>query len=181
MATTKLMTADELLEWTGPGRQELVRGELIEMDWNGFEHSSIAARVAFFIGNHTDGRRLGAITGPNCGYQFESDPDTVLAPDAAFVRTERLPPRDEWQGYLKLAPDLVVEVISPDDLAGPLAAKINFYLAADVHLIWLVHPEQRTVTVYMPDRMARILSADETLDGGDVLPGFSVRVAEFFA
>jgi Uma2 family endonuclease len=174
------MTADELLVFTGPGRQELVRGELIEMDWNGFEHGCIATLITFFIGNHVEECRLGAVTGPNCGFQFESDPDTVLAPDAAFVRAERLPPRDERIGYLKLAPDLVVEIISPQDLAGPMAAKINFYLAAGVQLVWVFYPGERTVTAYTPDRTARILSAEEMLDGGEVLPGFSVRVAEFF-
>ena len=181
MATTKLMTAAELYELPNTERFELIRGELVEMAPTGFDHSDIAAelisRVRMFAREHG----LGRVTGEGAGYRLEADPDVVLAPDVAFVRADRLPPREDRRGYLPLAPDLVVEVISPSDRAGQVLAKVNLYLTAGVPLLWLVDPEQQTVAAFTPDRPARVYSAPDTLTGADVLPGFELPIRELFS
>lgn len=108
------------------------------------------------------------------------DPDTVRILDASFVRVDRLPPPEQRRRFIELAPDLDVEVVSPSDSANDVQAKVREYLDAGVQLIWVVHPVHRTVTVYSADRTAHVLYDDDSLTGGDVLPGFRVRVAEIF-
>ncbi|MBI2756222.1 MAG: Uma2 family endonuclease [Chloroflexi bacterium] len=105
-------------------------------------------------------------------------PDVVLGPDAAFVRTERLPPEAERDGFLALAPDLVVESVSPSDRAGYVQDKIMEYLDAGVRLVWLVDPRRRTVTEYQADGTARVLRETDRLGGGDVLCEFNVPIAD---
>lgn len=105
----------------------------------------------------------------------------MLAPDLAFVRGERLPPREQWQGFLRLAPDLAVEILSPNDRAGYVTDKVMAYLDAGTQLVWLVDPRRHLVTVYTADRLARLLRSGESLDGGAVLPGFALPLDELFA
>jgi Uma2 family endonuclease len=136
------MTADELLELTGPERYELLRGKLIEMGPTGFEHGDVGNVIAWFLTTYVREHRLGRVTNADVGFRLSSDPDTVFAPDTAFVRADRLPPRAERTGYLPLAPDLVVEVLSPSDRPGQVATKISAYQVFGVHTIWLVDPSE---------------------------------------
>lgn len=180
MATTKLMTAAELYELPDTERFELIRGELVEMAPPGFDHGDIASELISRLRMYAREHDLGRVS-TESGFLLEHDPDLVLAPDVAFVRADRLPPRDERRGYLPLAPDLVVEVISPSDRAGQVLAKVNLYLTSGVPLLWLVDPEAQTVTVFTPDSPARVLSAPDTLTGGEVLPGFELPIHELFS
>jgi Uma2 family endonuclease len=102
-------------------------------------------------------------------------------PDIAFVRAERAPRGEARRHFPRLAPDLVVEVLSPSDRASEVVAKLELYQEAGVSLLWLVDPEKETVTVIAAGRPAAVLKSDDTLDGGDVLPGFTIPVAEIFA
>lgn len=181
MATTKLMSADDLWQLDDePGRFDLIRGELIRMPPPGYRHGIVGMRIARSIGNFVHERDLGEVPAAETGFLLARDPDVVLAPDVAFVRFDRLPPDDEQDGYLALAPDLVVEIVSPSDRSRQVSDKVMEYLDAGVPLVWVVEPRRKIVTVYTADRRAQILTAGDELEGGDVLPGFGLPVAEIF-
>jgi len=162
------------------GHNELVKGEIVPTSPAGTQHGKIAMRIGCYIGNHVEEHSLGEVYAAETGFTIEEDPDTVRAPDAAFVARDRIPPEGEPAGFWKIAPDLVVEVVSPFDQIGDVQAKITEYLRAGVRLVWLVEPQTRTVTVYKSLDDARILLREDTLDGGDVLPGFTLPLAKLF-
>jgi Uma2 family endonuclease len=181
MATVEhILTAAELLQTPGLGRCELVQGELIQMTPAGFEHGRIAAEIGWILMEYVKRRPLGTVTGAETGFQISHDPDTVRAPDAAFTRADRVP-SSPVRGFFPEAPDLAVEVISPSDRASEVAAKVQDWLAAGCHVVWVIDPENTTVTVYDDRDQIAILGPSDSLTGGDVLPGFSVRVGEIFA
>ena len=130
---------------------------------------------------HVVPRKLGRVYNADAGFVLFDNPQLVRVPDAAFVRADRLPPEAERDKFLRLAPDLVVEVISPSDSMPEVTAKVMMWLDAGVRLVWLVDPRARTVAVYGLDRVPRILRVGDELDGGEVLPEFRVAVAELFA
>lgn len=182
MATTKLMTAEDLWHMQEDEcRYELVEGELIRMAPTGGEHGEIMSEFARHISNHVAETKAGRTYVGDTGFILARNPDVVRAPDVAFVRTDRLPPKEERRAFLALAPDLAVEIVSPSDSSSDVNDKVMHYLDAGVQLVWLVHPSSKSVSVYTPDRTARILSEDDALDGGDILPGFQLRVADIFA
>jgi Uma2 family endonuclease len=179
--TTKLMTAEELMALPDDGwRYELIEGVLHRMPPGGLEHSDIGsellARLRVFGRESGIGRAFGA----DAGVFFEQDPDTVRVPDVAFVRTERLPPADEWIGLSRVIPDLVCEVVSPSDRPGQVTAKVAFYLERGVPMVWVLRPRPRSVTVHRPGAEPRVLGEGDVLDGEDLLPGFSLPVADVF-
>ncbi len=183
MATTtaRLMSIEEFLALPDDGCQyDLIQGELIEMPGSGFEHSAIGAFLIQVLGVFVRRNKLGVVTSSDGAYLLNRENRTVLIPDVAFVRADRLPPPGERSGILELVPDLVVEVASPNDSANMISEKVREYLDAGVRLVWVVFPKRQMVQVYTPDRASRLLYADEVLDGGDVLPGFEMRVGEIF-
>ena len=181
MATTKLMTAEDLWTMADDGcRHELVRGELIRMSPASLRHGIIAATLSRLIGNHAVDAGLGTVAAAETGFLLGRDPDIVLAPDAAFIRADRIPPIEDQEGFLELAPDLVVEVVSPSDRLTDVSDKVMDYLSHGVSVVWLVEPRSKRITVHTSDRIARTLGQDDELDGGEVLPGFKVRVAQIF-
>jgi Uma2 family endonuclease len=181
MATTRLMTADDLLTLPDDGsRYELIEGALHHMSPGGFAASRIAMRIGGRLDAFADERKLGRVSGADGGYVFHRDPDTVLAPDVAFVRADRLPPEHQQLGFLEVAPDLVVEVVSPGDRPGEIAAKVAFYLGAGVPLVWAIYPRLRQVHVHTAGAAPRVLREGDLLDGGEVLPGFQLPVTEIF-
>ncbi len=180
MATTKLMTAEDLECMQDDGwRHELIRGELIQMPPASHLHSTLAAWIVTVLNMHVRPQQLGHVTGADGGYILSRNPDVVVAPDAAFVLSDRLP--DEIPTYLELAPDLAVEVVSPSDRMNDVSEKVKLYLDAGTQIVWVVQPSLQTVTVYHPDRTARTFTAADHLDGGDVLPGFQLSLAELFS
>ena len=175
-------TADQLLATAGDGvRRELVDGEVREMAPAGFEHGQVALSIGALVREHVRSCGLGVVVAAETGFRLGRDPDTVRAPDAAFVAADRLSGLGRLSGYLDLAPDLVVEVVSPNDRAADVVEKARAWLAAGTRLVWVVYPAQRLVVVHEPSGTARHLSGSEHLDGGDVLPGFEVEVACLFA
>jgi Uma2 family endonuclease len=182
MATTKLMTADELLEMPDDGRVwELVRGDLREVSPSGFEPSAIATTIGAWLAVYVIERRLGIVTIAEGGYVFEHDPDTVLAPDVAFVRREHVPARAERHKFSRIPPDLAVEVISPTDRPRAVGEKVAIYLATGVPLVWVVDPAARSATVHRPGRETLVRSIDDILDGEEIVPGVQLRLADVFA
>ena len=128
---------------------------------------------------HPVSRRLGRLY-TELGCILRRNPDRVRAPDLCFIRSERIPPEGEPRGFWEIAPDLVVEVISPNDTPAEIQLKVREWIEAGVRLVWIVYPDTWTISVVrsLLDRVE--LTADDILDGGDVLPGFSCRVAELF-
>lgn len=183
MATTKLMTAEDLWELgeSGSAGRELIRGELREMAPTGDEHGELSASISWFLMLHVRQHTLGTVYGAETGFFIARDPDVVLAPDAAFVQAGRLHPERDRRKFVEIPPDLVVEVNSPSDSASDVTDKVMTYLDAGVRLVWVIDPHRRVITVYTPDRNGRILTTSDHLDGGDVLPGFRVSIAEIFS
>ena len=180
MATTEhITTAAQLLEASGLGRCELVRGELIMMSPAGSRHGSVVARLTGRMVGFVDEDRLGAVFGAETGFRIQHDPDSVRAPDVAFVRASRLP-ADLPEGFFPGPPDLAVEVVSPSDRASEVLAKVQDWLEAGSAAVWVVDPETRRVSVYRAGEMA-VLKETDVLSGGDLLPGFSLPVARIFA
>jgi Uma2 family endonuclease len=175
-------TADELLLLRDEcHRYELIDGQLRRYDLAGAEHGFLASEIACLFGKFVASRKIGCALGPGTGFQIGYDPDTVLAPDAAIVRQVRINQIGIPEGFFPEAPALIVEVVSPSDTVEEVDDKIRRWLAAGVELAWVVNPRGRTVTVYRSPEDIRVLTAKDTLDGGDVLPGFTVRVGDLFA
>lgn len=182
MSTTiKLTTAAELWEMPDDGfRYELVRGELRMMAPAGGEHGVVIINLAAPLGVHVKANNLGLVFGAETGFKLSDAPDSVRAPDVAFISRERIPASGIPRGYWPGAPDLAVEVVSPNDKLYEIDEKIEDYLAAGVRLIWIVYPKKRSVTVHTPGSEPRVLTIDDTLDGADVVVGFQLSVREIF-
>ncbi|MGH9225043.1 MAG: Uma2 family endonuclease [Acidimicrobiales bacterium] len=182
MATRpRQLTAENLYAFPDDGtRYELVKGELSVMAPSGFEHGDISGVVVVRIGSFVLERRLGRILTADAGFILARDPDTLQAPDVAFVRADRIPPPEDRRRFAELAPDLVVEVVSPSDRPGDVTAKALRWAQAGVKLVWVIHPEERTVAVYEPGGAVTVVDEGGELDGGEVLPGFRLAVAELF-
>lgn len=179
--TSNPMTAVELLHLPQDGvRYELVKGELLEMSPTGPRHGRIAMRLGALLEQYARQQKLGVVYAAETGFKLQENPDTVRAADAAFVAQERIPPEGEPEGYWAIAPDLVVEVVSPSDLALLMQAKVTDWLEAGCRLVWVVYPDTRTVTEYRSLKEAQVLTVDQNLTGGEVLPGFSCAIAEIF-
>jgi len=182
MSTTlQTVTAEELFTMPkGEFRYELVKGELRKMSPSGSEHGAIIASLTLLLAQHVKAKKLGVCFGAETGFKIESDPDTVRAPDVAFVSRERIPesgvPRKFWQG----APDLAVEVVSPGDTYNEVEEKVEQWLGAGTRAVWIVNPRRRNVTVYRSTKDMTKLSESDELDGGDVVPGFRCKVSEIF-
>ena len=177
----KLLTADDLLRLDGEGvRGELIRGVLCETMPAGIEHGAIVMRLGAALFNVVEPEQLGTLVASDSGVWLERDPDTVREPDIAFFSAERMPLNARITGYAEVAPDLVVEVASPSDSRREVHDKAHMWLNHGVRLVWVVHPETRTVDVYQPDHAIVTLSDDGTLDGLDVLPGFTCEVSAVF-
>jgi len=182
MATSpQIVTADELMRLSSDGyRYELVRGELQMMSPTGNEHAIVTAELTIRLGAFVKEHALGAIFAAEAGFQLEHDPDTVLAPEIAFVERQRIAATGVSPKFWQGAPDLAVEVKSPGDRAGKVAAKTQAWLAHGVRQVWLVDPQKRTVTIYRRDGGVIALSESDTLEGGDVVPGFACPVRKIF-
>ena len=176
--TTALMTAEELERFDLPGKStELVRGRLIVREPPGSYHGHVAARLLFLLGQHVYPRGLGMLFAQDTGFKIESDPDTVRAPDVAFVSKDRHVEVPRC-GYAPFAPDLVAEVLSPDDRPGEVLAKVADWLEAEVRIVWVIDPLRRTARVYRADGSQSAVADDGALDGESVLPGFTCAIAE---
>jgi Uma2 family endonuclease len=172
-ATERMMTADELARTSIPGKTlELIRGRLVVREPPGTRHGAVSANLAFELSAFVRRERSGQVFAQDTGFKIESDPDTVRGPDVAFVSQERLGGIPE-EGYAELAPDLVIEVLSPSERTGDVLAKVGDFLTAGTRLVWVVDPRRCEARIFRADGSVAIVGEDAALDGEDVLPGFS--------
>ena len=173
------VTADELFHMPDDGnRYELVKGELRMAPPPGSEHGLITMNLAGPLHQHVKSNKLGVVFASETGFQLEHDPDTVRAPDIAFVTAERV---ERTTGYLSGSPDLVVETLSPSDRISEVEEKVAAWLEGGARLVWVVSPKLHTVTVYRSFTDIVTLTEKDRLDGGDVVPGFVMNISEIFA
>jgi Uma2 family endonuclease len=180
---TKPVTAEELLNMPDDGlRRELVRGELREMVPAGNRHGYVAGEMFGELRNHVKANGLGLTYAAETGFKLSSNPDTVRAPDAAFVSQARLDNVGDVPGYWPGAPDLVVEVVSPNDRHTEVMDKALIWLEAGCLMVLVADPGRCTVTVYRSREDIRVLTAEagDVVDGADVVPGWKLALAEIF-
>ncbi len=176
------MTAEQLWRMPkGDMRHELIRGELHTMAPAGFDHGAVIINLSTMLATTVKRRKLGVVVGAETGFKLTEDPDTVRGADIAFVRADRIPktgrPKTFWLG----APDLAVEVLSPDDRPKAVAQKVGDYLSAGARLVWVADPKKRTVRIHRPMAEPETLRNGDTLLGESVVPGFKCKVSEIFA
>ena len=176
--TQKLLTAEEFFYHPLSASCELVRGRIVSVSPSSYEHGIVTLKLGRLIGNFVAEHHLGDVLGAETGFTIHEDPDTVRAPDIAFVAGARRPA--DSQGFVHLAPDLAVEVASPHDQADEIQAKVEEFLTAGTKMVWVVYPKTRSVAVYRSLRDVKILRGDEALSGEDVLAGFECKVSEVF-
>jgi Uma2 family endonuclease len=147
----------------------------------GAESSRIAQLINQRIGLFADSHQCGLVWGPDCGYQISADdPNKVRYPDGSFITRGRLPHDQPPKGHMRISADLMIEVVSPHDLAWEVDHKVDEFLRAGVRLIWVLYPDTRTILIYRPGSEVTRLSDVDELSGEDVLPGFTCRVSELF-
>jgi Uma2 family endonuclease len=180
MITKTLLTADDLARMPDDAsvQIELDEGELITMPPAGEEHGYVGMNLALLLGNFVKSKKLGRVYGADTGFRLSDR--TVLAPDVAFVRQERLE-SVRSKSFAKGAPDLAVEIFSPSDGIRQSTRKVRQYLAAGCHTVWVVYPKSEKVVVFEASGAERTLHAGDLLEAPDLLPGFSVKVAELFS
>jgi Uma2 family endonuclease len=179
--TLQRSTADELFAMPDDGfRYELVKGELRKMSPAGGEHGVVVVNATLLLGQYVKTNDLGVCCGAETGFKIASEPDTVRAPDLAFVSRERIlesgVPKKFWPG----APDLAVEVVSPGDTYSEVEEKVEQWLGAGTRAVWIVNPRRRSVTVYRSMSDVTRLSDTDELEGGEVVHGFRCKVSEIF-
>ena len=176
--TSTPITAEELARLSTPGKSvELVRGQLMVREPPGTRHGGIAGRLYLRVANFVEANGLGVAYPQDTGFLIRTDPDTVLAPDVAFVARERVhlvPPT----GYAPLAPDLVAEIVSRGDRPGEVLAKVADWLGAGTRLVWVVDPRRHAAHVHRLDGSLAVIGIDGALDGESVLPGFTCRLRD---
>lgn len=176
------MTAAELAGLPDDGKfYELSRGMLICMSPSAYGPSRVSGKVIVRMGTFIDEHKLGEYGTADGGFRLASDPDTVRAPDAWFVRAERVRAGVDEVGFFAGAPDLVVEVLSPSDRFVDVMLKVRDYLEAGVRLIWVLDAQSHITAVFRPGAPVRFLEPDDTLDGEDVLPGFTLPLRDVFS
>ncbi|MSR05824.1 MAG: Uma2 family endonuclease [Gemmatimonadetes bacterium] len=178
---TAPLTAAELEHLSFPDKQvELIRGRLVVLEppssWHGAVSVNLSTQLSNFVRRHA----LGVVFGQDTGFKIFADPDTVRAADVAFVARERMSgfPR---RGYAAVTPDLVAEVLSPDDRAGEVLAKVADWLRAGARAVWVIDPQRAQALVYRPDGSLSIVGEHDALDGEEILPGFSCLLSDILA
>jgi Uma2 family endonuclease len=175
------LTAEEFAALPHDGlRLELVRGAIIAMPPSFGGHSRTAGRLAALLGHHVIANGLGEIYTAEGGFLLGRNPDTVRAPDLAFIQASRITPAASGLGWIPVVPDLVAEVVSSGDRPGEVADKVRMWLDAGVRLVWVAFPERKAIEVHRPGQPVSTLSVEDQLDGANVAPGFSVSVAQIF-
>jgi Uma2 family endonuclease len=176
---TRRITGDELLAMGDIGPCELIEGRIVPMVPTGSEHGVIESNLSRHLGNFVADKKLGKVMNGEVGIFTRRRPDSVRGADIAFVSRERLADRPT-KGFLTVAPELVVEIVSPSDRWQDVRQKIEEYFAIGVQRVWIVEPDNRDVLVYSASTEMRKLGEGDLLTGEGVLEGFSLPVAELF-
>lgn len=176
-----LLSAEEFAALPREGlRLELIEGEVQAMPPTFDDHGEISMMLGILIGQYVVTHQLGRVYAAETGFLIARNPDTVRAPDVAFIRQERVPPRGGTPGWVQVMPDLVAEVVSSGDRISEVDDKVRMWLDAGVRMVLVAWPDRRTIDVYRPDQPMRTLGEADRLDGDDVLPGLSLPVSQVF-
>ena len=179
--STALMTADELLELPrGQHRYELINGELKTMSPASHDHGRIAMRIGATLAEFVWRNNLGEAYAAETGFLLTSNPDTVLAPDAAFISEEHARRGRDRKGYWPGPPDIAVEVLSPSETGPKARKKIEEWLGYGTKQVWIVNPKKQTLTVHWASGESKTFSSEEIFEADELLRGFSVAVADIF-
>ncbi len=182
MTTSTRVTAEQLATMPSDGnRWELVAGELRKMTPAGWKHGAIAGRLHVWLGNHVEQNHLGLVLAAETGFFLSRDPDTVRAPDIAFLSQDRLKSLPLQEAFWPGIPNLAVEVVSPSDRSGEIDEKVKAWLDAGSSMVWVVNPARQNVTVYRSATQITTLTEKDELSGEDVVEGFCCRVGDIFA
>lgn len=182
LTVTKRVSANELLAMPDDGyRYELVKGELVRFSHAECDQGRFTMNLAAPLHAHVKANRLGVVCAAETGFVLARDPDTVRAPDISFVgraKYEKAGPSPKfWDG----APDLAVEVLSPSDSVPKVKDKVAHWIEAGAQQVWIVSPKDRTVSVYRSLTEVEVLTENDQLSGGELVPGFEILIAEIFA
>jgi Uma2 family endonuclease len=181
LANDLWVTADQLLEMPDDGlRRELVRGEVRVMSPAGARHGRVGARILARLDAFVEANDLGAVFNSDTGFRLSSDPDTVRMPDVAFVARKRVDEVGDTEGIWPGAPDLAVEVVSPSDSFSDVDEKVAEYLSAGCHMVIVVNPRRAAATLYRSPSDVLLLTVNDAIDGGDVVPGWKLPLRELF-
>ncbi|MBV9470604.1 MAG: Uma2 family endonuclease [Abitibacteriaceae bacterium] len=176
-----LMTADEFFTMSFPdGRAELIQGEVFQMSPAGGEHGTLAMRLGGRLFAYVETHKLGEVCAAETGFIIARNPDTVRAPDTAFISNERLTGVTRPKKFWPFAPDLAVEVVSPGDTAEEIEQKVKDWFSGGTRLVWIAYPSSQTIHIYHSAISVQILQKGDVLTGDDVVPGFSCAVADIF-
>ena len=178
--STPPVTGDELLRMAGLNPCELVAGRIVRMTPTNPNHGRIEVNVAAALKRFVSTQNLGVVMAGEVGVFTSRNPDTVRAPDVLFLSHERDARRNRPQGFLDVAPELIVEILSPTDRPDQVRSKLGEYLAAGVRLVWVIDPAARTVQVHRGSGEPLSLAAGAVVTGEDVLPGFELTVDDVF-
>jgi Uma2 family endonuclease len=172
-------TADEFYHSPLSQNHELIEGELVETMSTGFIHGVVAQRIGRFIGNFADENNLGEVAAAETGFILGEK--TCRGADSAFISNENLEKHGYPQGFFPTAPDIAVEVVSPNNTSEEMMEKVNLYLQNGSQLVWVIYPQTKVITVYRQSNIVSLLRENDTLEGEDVLPNFKLEVSKLFA
>lgn len=179
-ATGSTLTAEEFLNYPAEGRRlELVAGEVKEMSPAGFDHGEVMIQLGALLKAAAKKHRAGRVCGGDVGFVLARNPDTVLAPDIAFVRAGRIP-ASGWPRFVDGAPEIAVEIVSPSDRPAEIEAKARHWIGCGTKLVWVVDAMRQTIAVYHAGGERHSITIEGTLDGGEVLPEFSATLRDIF-
>jgi len=176
MATTQQITIADVERNPPVGNWELIKGEVVAVNPTSYRAAKVTARILRILDVYAEAHELGDVVGPDAGFVIFPDEHTLVAPDVCFIASHRVPPAVDQEHFARLAPDLVVEVMSPSDRMTDALRKISLYLEAGVSLVWLVEPGPRTISVFERDQPAVRLAGDQVVTAEGILPGFSMTV-----
>jgi len=179
MPATVGVSLEELARMPDDGlRHEIDEGELLAMTRPSSRHGALQIRLGRLIDEFVTRNRLGR-TFSESGFILQRDPDILRGPDVAFVRAERLAevPEDGWPEF---GPDLAIEIVSPSDTARQIDRKVHQYLAAGTRAVWIVYPDTRSIHVYEPQGVARVVGLDGMISSPAALPGLELPVQAIF-
>ncbi len=179
--TDRLVTAEELMRHPEWGPCELIRGKVVPVCRPNAQHGFLMSEVGGEIRNFVRPRHLGRVITGDSGVFLEHDPDTVRGPDVYFISAARMPLNGIPPTFQEVAPDLCVEIVSPNDKMWKLKEKVAEFLKFGVKLVWVLHPKTRNARVYRADKSIELISSSGVLSGEDVLPGFTLSLKELFA
>jgi Uma2 family endonuclease len=179
-ADGRLITGEELARMGDLGRCELIDGRIVRMTPTGYRHGEVEARIAEALATFVRPRKLGRVLTGEVGLYTRRNPDRVRGADVLFISNERYAQRTPGLAYLDVAPELVIEVLSPGDHAAEVQAKVREYLVVGITEVWVADPESSRISIHRSSTDVRVLGEADRLEAGTILPGFEMAVAEVF-